>query len=279
MQAPDALLAELLEALWARYRARMEPVRKYEQLVLKQGGAFRNDHIAFRTIAWQKPAAGLFSVSRLFQALGYAPAGCYDFPDKKLNALHFEHRDKRFPKLFISELRAWELSAATRQAIGRSLERHRPPLDLDSLTLEACLDQLTRRPWPAPEKKDVLAADRESQYAAWVLAHGYEVNHFTGACDDIEKTVAAMRAAGVAMKAEIEGARGSALRQSSTESVVLTVDVADGGRAASMPWTYAYFELAERPLLTDPATGEKRRFEGFLGSQATNLFDMTRFAR
>jgi hypothetical protein len=43
-----------------------------------------------------------------------------------------------------------------------------------------------------------------------------------------------------------------------------------------MPWTYAYFELAQRDLLPDPATGKYSRFEGFLGSQATNLFEMTR---
>jgi hypothetical protein len=43
-----------------------------------------------------------------------------------------------------------------------------------------------------------------------------------------------------------------------------------------MPWTYAYFELAQRDTVADPATGKKVRFEGFLGPQATNLFEMTR---
>jgi hypothetical protein len=46
------------------------------------------------------------------------------------------------------------------------------------------------------------------------------------------------------------------------------VEVSDGGAAATMPWTYAYFELAER----------SQGFEGFFGPQATNLFDMTKFA-
>jgi hypothetical protein len=43
-----------------------------------------------------------------------------------------------------------------------------------------------------------------------------------------------------------------------------------------MAWSYAYFELAERGEVVDPDSGARRRFEGFLGSQATQLFDMTR---
>jgi hypothetical protein len=30
-----------------------------------------------------------------------------------------------------------------------------------------------------PEKDDIIAANAASQYAAWVLVHGYHVNHFT----------------------------------------------------------------------------------------------------
>jgi hypothetical protein len=104
------------------------------------------------------------------------------------------------------------------------------------------------------------------------------VNHFTASIDahgveslgDIEKTVAALKAAGVPMKPEIEGAPGSALRQSSTQAVVIPTPMRVGSRTVNVPWTYAYFELAERPLL------HGHRFEGFLGGQATNLFEMTR---
>jgi hypothetical protein len=96
------------------------------------------------------------------------------------------------------------------------------------------------------------------------------------ALEDIEKTVAALQKAGVPMKAEIEGEPGSKLRQTATEAVTINVDVLDQGQPAQMPWTYAYFELAQRDLLPDPATGKYSRFEGFLGSQATNLFEMTR---
>ena len=92
----------------------------------------------------------------------------------------------------------------------------------------------------------------------------------------IEKTVARLQAAGVPMKSDIEGVAGSRLRQTATEAVVVDVDITEAGQPASMPWTYAYFELAERGEVIDPATGEPSRFEGFLGPQATQLFDMTR---
>ena len=117
-----------------------------------------------------------------------------------------------------------------------------------------------------------------------MLVHGYNVNHFTSlinshgvaSLDDIEKTIEALRDAGVPMKAEIEGAPGSKLRQTATEAAVIDVPVSESGRETIMPWTYAYFELAERGDVTDPETGRKQRFEGFLGPQATNLFEMTR---
>lgn len=286
MQAPHAgitprdererFLVSLLDRLWERYRSRVEPARRYEAFMESRGQGFRNDHVAFRTIAWQEPASGIAAVARVFEALGYEAAGCYRFPDKKLSSLHFRHPNAAFPKLFVSELRAWELSAASREIVARSLSRRAPGLSdpelaalPDGKLLERVDAFFRERPWPAPEKADVTALDRESQFGAWVLVHGWEVNHFTGAVDDIEAVVSGLRAAGVAMKADIEGAPGTPLRQSSTEAAVIDVDVSDGGKPARMPWTYAYFELAQRAA----------DFEGFLGPQATNLFDMTKYKR
>jgi hypothetical protein len=273
----EELLLSLLDALWAEYRERVPYARVYEQVVERAGGTFLNDHIAFRTVAWQRPASGIFSVSRLFEALGYCAAGCYEFPDKRLSSLHFRHENPSFPKLFVSQLRAWELSLGTRRALGRSLEAARAPLALDRLAAPknaAALARELSRPWPAPQRKDLLAVEKESQFGAWVLVHGHAVNHFTASVDahgcealsDIEKTVAALRAAGVPMKAEIEGERGAKLRQSATEAASIEVEVLDGRKKVRVPWTYAYFELAER----------RGGFDGFLGPQAAQLFEMTR---
>jgi hypothetical protein len=289
---PD-FAAGVFDALWERYRERVSYARAYQELVAAAGGAFENDHVAFRTYAAQKPWLGLAAVSRPFEALGWRAAGTYDFPDKKLSSVHLAPPRPGLPKVFVSELRLWELSPAARRVALDSAEKAKAVLsdgDLCDLLHAAALPAPRAkalagrlvahfsRPWPAPAKADVELMERESQFGAWVLLHGHSVNHFTSAVhahgvpalDDIEKTVAALKAAGVPMKPAIEGARGSRLRQSSTEAVSLPTPMRVGRKEALFPWTYAYFELAERPLV------DGRRFEGFLGGQATNLFEMTR---
>lgn len=291
---------ELLDGLWEKYRQRVEYVRRYEEVVAGAGATFVNDHIAFRTIACQRPWAGIGSVARVFTALGYRAAGCYQFPDKHLSSLHYQHPRPGFPKIFVSELELWDLAPAERKTILRTLRTHREALPDETLAalavvesqspaargklLQVLLRHFHRLPWDLPPKKDVQAINQASQFAAWVLVHGYAVNHFTALVNshqaaglrDIEQTIQRLREAGIPMKSEIEGAPGSKLRQSATEAVVINVPVRVAGRMQKMPWTYAYFELAERGTVTNPATGQQERFEGFLGPQATQLFEMTR---
>lgn len=302
--ARERFTARLFDALWVTYRERVSYVRTYEEVIAKHGATFVNDHIAFRTFATQSPLTGIASISRIFEALGYQPAGCYQFPDKHLSAIHFQHPHPEFPKLFISELRAWELNDAAQSLILKATNAHRKPIPLDALSqlfrlegeaasdtvdellLQRVLKKFHELPWPLPEKAEVEATNKASQYAAWVLVHGYNVNHFTSlinshgveALDDIEKTIAALKAAGVPMKQEIEGVAGSKLRQTATAAVEIEVPVLDKGQETTMPWSYAYFELAERGDVPDHDTGKPTRFEGFLGPQATQLFEMTRRA-
>lgn len=294
--ARERFALDLLDALWQIYRERVPPVKVYERLIASAGGIFVNDHLAFRTIAAQAPSTGIVSISRVFEALGYNPAGCYQFPDKHLSSIHFQHANRAFPKLFISELRAWELDRPARRIIERTLVSHRAPVRDKTLTALARIEKVsardgakllkrlvrffTRLPWDPPRAKDIEVINKTSQFAAWALVHGYAVNHFTALINshantpysDIERTADALRAAGVGMKGEIEGAPGSKLRQTATEAAMTEVRV----RGGKMPWTYAYFELAERGVVTDPLTGLTARFEGFLGPQATQLFEMTR---
>ncbi|MCB9872560.1 MAG: DUF1338 domain-containing protein [Planctomycetaceae bacterium] len=297
--ARERFALELFDRLWDRYRRRVAYVATYERIVQDAGARFFNDHIAFRTFANQRPATGISSLSRVFEALDYRPAGVYDFPDKHLNAIHYQHPHPEFPKLFISELKSWELSDATRGIIEHVVKSHRPAVSSETLRSLATLDekssdpsslldelvaQVESLPWELPTREAVETLNRESQYAAWVLVHGYNVNHFTSLVNShgvdslrsLEQTIDALAAAGVPMKAEIEGEPGSKLRQSATEAVKIDVEITDQGQASTMPWTYAYFELAERNRVVDPDTGETVRFEGFLGPQATNLFEMTR---
>jgi hypothetical protein len=296
----DRLALELFDALWTRYRQRVRYVQQYEQVVQAAGGRFVNDHIAFRTIACQRPTVGIVTLARIFTALGYRAAGAYQFPDKHLASLHFQHPVPGFPKLFITELELWQLPEATRRTILRTVRTHRdPPTDETLAALSGAnelaasdrtrlLARLVRwfhdLPWELPTAKDVAAVNEVSQFGAWVLVHGYNVNHFTALInshgvaelDNIEKTIDRLKSAGVPMKSEIEGGRGSKLRQTATEAVKLEMPVRQGARRGRLPWTYAYFELAERGDVTDAETGKTARFEGFLGPQATQLFEMTK---
>ena len=290
----------LFDFLWDRYRRRVSYVSEYEKVIERAGATFVNDHIAFRTLATNQPQSGITSLSRIFEALGYCPSGCYHFPNKHLNAIHFQHPHGEFPKIFISELKTWELPADVRQLILTATSSQREPLSNDTLARLAGIEQVREDrqielmrnvvsyihdlPWDPPSKDVVTTVNKASQYAAWVLVHGYNVNHFTSlinshrveSINDIDKTVIALREAGVPMKKSIEGVSGSKLRQSATEAVVVDVDVRNGEGLTTIPWTYAYLELAERNEVTDSETGKKARFEGFLGPQATNMFEMTR---
>lgn len=293
----ERFLAALFDRLWDRYRQRVPYAGQFVQIVEQVGGQFVNDHIAFRTIACQQPQTGMGSIARLFEALGYVPTACYQFPDKLLSAIHLQHPNAGFPKLFISELQSWRLSATGQQRVLRSISPCRSPLSDATLRelvhvdgrstselLRTTADWIETLPWCTPEEDDVRAVDEESQYAAWVLVHGNNVNHFTALINalniptmrDIDETVRVLQAAGIPMKTEIEGTPGSKLRQTATEAVKVNIPIMRNNQCATMSWSYAYFELAERNTIFDPDTGQSHRFEGFLGPQATQLFDMTK---
>ena len=136
------------------------------------------------------------------------------------------------------------------------------------------LEYFENLPWNLPTRRQVVTLHNHSQYAAWVMVHGYRVNHFTALItppETLESVMAKLQTAGIPIKSTIEGDVGSKLRQTSTQAVVTDVDiVGDDGRPTIMPWTYAYMEFAERVVTNGT------RFEGFLGPQAAELFEMTK---
>ncbi|HZE89597.1 MAG TPA: DUF1338 domain-containing protein [Verrucomicrobiae bacterium] len=301
-EAATVFVRELFHVLWERYRGRVSYVRDYERMVRENGATFFNDHIAFRTLGTTVGTnqIGMISLAVLFRPLGFRPVGAYDFKEKRLRAVHLQHPDPTFPKLFVSELEVDKLNRDAQAILARYMLRHRDTLGEEELSQLRDLKSLAPRdrnvlltkmqgffetlPWGIPDRADVEELGKHSQYGAWVLMHGYEVNHFTAsvnshgveAIGDIEKTVREMRARGIPMKHEIEGNAGTKLRQSATESVVIPVTVrGPDGRMQEMNWTYAYFEIAERHQWTNPETGERELFQGFLGEQANQLFEMT----
>ena len=157
----------------------------------------------------------------------------------------------------------------------------------DTSQIENIISQLQKvftRPWQPPQLSIVEAVNSVSQYGAWVLLHGYAVNHFTGYVNrqhtslypDIEATALGLAAKGIPMKDKIEGSEGNGLRQTATQAVTEMVTVKDNhGALKQIPWTYAYYEIAQRNAISH-SEGKTQLFEGFLASQAQNLFEMTK---
>jgi hypothetical protein len=242
---------QLLDLLWQRYAAQVPYAGTFVRLASRR---FVNDHVAFRTL--RRPGSGVELVAPVFERLGWRRAGSYDFPDAHLDAIHLSHPDG-LPRVFVSQLRVEALSPRA-QAILDTLP---PDVPAPPGPLEAVADWF-QGPGAPPDEAALLALEQESQYGAWLLLFGREVNHFTAAVDDVERWGAALAAAGVPMKGAIEGEPGAPLRQTATRAAPRRVRTSLGERE----WPYAYLELAER----------QPGFDGFVAAQARALFEMTR---
>jgi hypothetical protein len=297
------VLEKILDQLWQNYKIRVKYANIYADLVEEKNGVVINDHIALRSIKTKIPnqESGIIPFLEIFQAFDYQVKNDYQFPSKKLSAIHLEHEDNRLPKIFISELLVDEFAHDFMEIIQRNIASCACKLTDNlkhqlqnlknndfiednkvDLFVEHIVDFFTR-PWNPPQRSDVFEANKFSQYAAWVLLHGNSVNHFTAYINfqkvnewpDIETTLAALSAKGIPLKDELEGEKGSILRQSASEAVTEDCQVRDAeGHLITIPWSYAYYEFAERGFVKND-NGENVLFQGFLGEQATNLFEMT----
>lgn len=291
----------LIDSLWNQYIERVPYAKQYVDLVNQKGGKVVIDHIAFRTFnahTGEQPE-GIRAIRHILNFLEYKPVTKYSFPKKKLNAVHFEHADETFPKIFVSQLEVSELPEWAQKMIGsaiigtlylltdKSIELLRILEETGVLPSEAAdylvndLVHYFRRPWNIPLKDDVLKINDVSQYGAWVLLHGNSVNHFAVLINnqgvkewpDLESTSNALAAAGMPLNGKIEGESSGKLQQTATFAVKEEVKVKGETGIEKMVWTYAYFELAQRNFIEE--NGSQKLFSGFLGEQANHLFDMT----
>ncbi len=302
MNSPH-LAQELWAQLWEIYRQRVSYARIYEAMIQAAGGIVANDHIAFRSLRLvvDSPSGsinlGIPYLENIVTWLGYEVAGEYKFGDRNLYARHYRHPAQDefdLPKLFISELIVEQLPPLIVSAIKDTVQSgsffNLSALQQSSLAsgnddkgIAKALVPTFTRPWSPPKRSLVEAVNEVSQYGAWVLLHGYSVNHFTAYINrqntpiypDIESTAEALASQGVPMKDSFEGGQSSGLQQTATHAVIEPVNVLDEqGNLVQIPWSYAYYELAQRYLVED-TTGKRNLFEGFIAPQAQNLFAMT----
>jgi hypothetical protein len=259
-------IPELLAALWADYTRSTPQAARIHALLAARGETVRNDHVALRTFA--ADGIGIAALAAPFEALGWQLRDRYDLADKMLNAAYWQHADPALPKVFISELRVGELPAAA-QAIIAGLIAQLP-------ARFAARDDLpwAGRPWSITGA-DYDALRAVSEYAAWVAAFGFRVNHFTVDVNalttfaDLPALVAALTAAGFAMNESggvIKGSAAERLEQAATLADTATVALAD--RSVTIP--SCYYEFARRYPLPN---GEL--FHGFVPASANRIFEST----
>jgi hypothetical protein len=291
----------LIDKLWNQHIERVQYAKKYADLVAEKGGKVIFDHIAFRTLnthCGEQPE-GIRAIRHILNFLEYKPITKYTFSKRKLNAVHFEHPDPMFPKIFVSQLEVNELPEWAQKMINNTVGNTTYLLSDQSIELLRILEQngilpleaadilvddlvnYFRRPWNIPLKDYILKINDVSQYGAWVLLHGNSVNHFAANVNsqnvkewpDLETTYNALTKSGIPMKNTIEGKPGSKLRQVASLAVKEEVTVKGESGFEKMIWTFAYLELAQRNFIEE--NGTQKLFNGFLGEQATHFFDLT----
>lgn len=260
---------ELLDRLWCDYVASTPQAERIHRLLSERGEIVHNDHVALRAYASDNASGlGIDALARPFEALGWRPRDRYRFADKHLRARYWQHDDPTLPKLFVSELVVAELSAGARAVVARLVDQL--PLDFGGR------DDLpwAGRPWSLTfaEYSELLA---ESEYAAWVAAFGFRVNHFTvdvGSLStflDLEALGAFLVEHGFTLNESggvVKGSPAEHLEQAST--LADSTDVAFSDATVRIP--SCYYEFAKRYPLP---SGEL--FHGFLPASADKIFEST----
>lgn len=257
---------EYLDALWGDYTAITPQAARIHALFAARGETIVNDHVALRT--YGRAGIGLDAVARPFLARGWEARDDYRFADKHLRARYFQHPDATLPKVFVSELVVEELSADAGRVIDRLVAQLPAGFgERDDLPYAG-------RPWRIEHATyETLLA--ESEYAAWVGAFGFRVNHFTvdvgrlrtlGGLEAVNELVAGAgfelnRAGGL-----VKGTPAQHLEQSAT--CADAVDVAFDDGVFRVP--SCYYEFARRYPLP---SGEL--FQGFVPASADKLFEST----
>lgn len=258
--------SELLDALWGDYTASTPQAERIHRLLVDRGEIVHNDHVALRT--YDALGIDITALAKPFEACGWRAKDHYRFDEKHLRARYWQHDDPNLPKIFISELCLAEMSQRT-HAIVRELVDQLPAGFSDRPDLP-----YAGRPWRVThaQYQELLA---ESEYAAWVAAFGFRVNHFTvdvgalASFPDLLALVAFLGEHGFVMNTSggvIKGSPAERLEQAATIADAIDVRFED----ATVRVPSCYYEFALRYQLP---SGEM--FQGFVPSSADKIFEST----
>lgn len=261
---------ELCAQLWRDYVATTPQAQRIHDLLTARGEVVHNDHIALRS--FDIGGLGLAALARPFERAGWRPRESYRFGDKHLRARYWQHPDAELPKVFISELVVEEMSADARTRIAELVAQ-----------VPAGFAEREDLPWSGRPWRLTRATYEqllgESEYAAWMAAFGFRVNHFTvdvrrlRTFESLPALCAFLESAGFALNTSggvIKGSAADHLEQASTLADVIEVELEEG--VARLP--SCYYELALRHVLPN---GEL--FHGFIPASANKIFESTDVAQ
>ncbi|WP_218082259.1 DUF1338 domain-containing protein [Anthocerotibacter panamensis] len=302
MSALARVRSQVFTQLWQEYRARVALVPAIEDVLRGQGEPWIEDHIAFRTLPGAACGAGV--LQRLFELLGYVRREDLYFEDKQLQAFWMEPPHEAavytmLPKIFVSELIPARFSADFQATLAKYTDSlsATPLARMEHLQLQTragdlkageqlaaeILGYLAGRPWQRPTFADYQRLLQQSEYAAWTLAFGNRVNHFTVSVH-LMRRFPSLQAFNkfltehlqVPMNLSgglIKGTPQSGLEQSSTRATGMAVLFQEGYQ--ELP--YAYVEFAFRhPLPGQQADGQwTSYYQGFVVGNADRIFDST----
>jgi hypothetical protein len=282
-------------------------------LTLESTFQFQNicvDHVAFRSFGSRQ--YGLDATKQIFQDLGFHEKEFYQFKAKKLRAVWMAPPKELYdliPRIFISEIILNDLSKSSQKIISSYLSEGST---YNSSSLVASV--LTgHRPWKAPSFKDFESLSKESEYAAWVLAQGYSLNHFAISThrlhrkvpltalqagvnhqgdvgginstlissNDIQSVTDSLQHQGYLMNQEggiIKVSPDGGLLQSSTLADLRPIEF-DDGMTRFIPGAYAEFVqrrvLPEYLTIPEDDVKEYQRRDGFETDNADKIFEST----
>lgn len=258
-------LEKMFIEMWRDYTSLNPKVIEVENVFKARGEKLVNDHVAFRTFNTRE--LGLDTFKSYFLKNGYEVKGEYHFKVKKLYAQHLEHSSGQYPKVFISELLTEQLSPAAQKIIKSLVSQVSKNYSQQD---HFCI---SGRPWTVSHSQ-YLELLKESEYAAWMSAFGFRVNHFTVLINKLKtlKTVtdvnSALKEKGFYLNSsggEIKGSEAVGLMQSSTLAADVPVDFSDGKKL--IPG--CYYEFAQR----FPVNGSL--YNGFVEQSADKIFEST----
>lgn len=253
---------KFFDDLWNDFTQLNPSAIAIEKNFQKEYGHVFNDHVAFRTFDF--PEIGLDKFISFFKNYGYVVKGEYHFKEKKLFAKHLEHEDEGLPKIFVSELLTSELSKQAQKLIKQTVNN----------SLQDQFHPIMGKSWDFSHK-DYMELKKESEYAAWLLAFGIRVNHFTilvnklgenPELEDINKFLKNKLSLKLNESGgEIKGTKEIGLRQSSTLAHSLNWKFSDG----EFHVPSCYYEFAKRYVVNG------KLFSGFVTDSADKIFEST----